>query len=526
MAHRVPKGLLVATAVSAISVGSAMAEKVTLKTLDLSFSVEGEIISFDGANYTLGTSIGNLTIAADMVVCEGGGCPKQEADSPAFTIAGDRTLALRLFPALLRDFASEEDAGTVTLQADNTKVVFDVIGGDFPDGSEITIVPTSTSDGLDALFKGEAQLALSTRPIRVREARAFEEFGLGQLRDQDQETILALDALVFVNNPDNPVRSISTADAARIFAGEITNWSELGGRDADINLYVREQTASTYEAFDSLVMRPQGYAPTSENTAVFTADNAISGAVRNDPDGIGFVSFSGIGSAQTMSIRGACGLQSQPTEFSIKTEEYPLTRLLYMYQTNAPLAAKATQFRDYILTDEAQKHVGEWGFVNQAVTVESVNTQGLRIASAILENREAEDMTQVLDMVVLFAGADRLSTTFRFETGSGALNARSQSDITRLAEVLATDRFANKEVLFVGFTDSVGDDELNRQLSQQRAEQVLSTVLSKDPSLASNVRMQAVGFGEISPLGCNESSEGRLTNRRVEVWVRDIAEAG
>ncbi len=525
MPNRVPHGLLVATAVSALAAGGALAEKVTLKTLDQSFSVEGEITQYDGTNFTLTTSIGDITVDASLVICEGEGCPKQFADSPAFTIAGDRTLALRLFPALLRDYAADEDAITTTTQADNARMVMDVTGGDFPEGSQVTIVPTTTSDGLDALFKGEAQLALSTRPVRVREARAFQEFGLGELRSTDQETILALDGLVFVNNPDNPVRSISTAEAARIFSGEITNWADLGGRDADITLYGREEGASSTEAFDTLVMRPSG-GTISGDTTTFTADNAISEAVLSDPNGIGFVSFAGIGGAQAMAIRGECGLQSAPTEFSIKTEEYPLTRLLYMYQTNAPLAAKAIQFRDYILTDEAQTHVGDWGFVNQAVTVESVNTQGLRIASAILENRDQADMSSVLDMIVLFAAADRLSTTFRFETGTPDLNARAQADIERLAAVLATDRFANKEVIFVGFTDSIGDDDLNRQLSQQRAEQVLQTVLARDPSLASNVRMLAVGFGEISPLGCNESDVGRLTNRRVEVWVRDIAEAG
>ena len=525
MPHSVRRKLLVATALTALTAGPALAERATLKTLDQSFSVEGEITEFDGVNYTLSTSIGNITVAAELVVCEGPGCPKQEADSPAFTVAGDRTLALRLFPALLRDFVEDEGASTTTMEAGNSKVVLDIRGGDFPDGSEVSIVPTGTSDGLDALFKGEAQLALSTRPVRNREARAFEEFGLGDLRSTDQELILALDGLIFVNHPENPVRSISVEDAARIFSGEITNWEDLGGRDADINLYVRDEGAGSYEAFDSMIMRPVGATP-SENVTRFTADNAIASAVETDVDGIGFVSYAGIGEAQAMSIRGACGLQSEPSEFSIKTEEYPLTRLLYMYQTNAPLAAKAQDLRDYFASEEAQAHVEDWGFISQAVTIESVNTQGLRIASSILENQNAEDMQPVLDMIVMFADADRLSTTFRFETGTSRLNARSQADVARLAEILATDRFSNKEVIFVGFTDSIGEDDLNAQLSQQRAEQVLTEVLNVDPTLASNVRLRAVGFGEISPLACNESNTGRLINRRVEIWVRDVAQAG
>lgn len=525
MRNAVSNKLFLVTALYALSAGAGLAERVTLKTLDNSFSVEGEITSFDGSIYTLSTSIGEISVASAIVVCEGAGCPsnKEESESAKFVIAGDRTLGLRLYPALLRDFSSSQGASTKTLQADASQLVLKFDGGEMPEDAEVTILPTASSDGLDALFKGETQLALSTRAVQERQAQAFEEFGLGQLRDISQETIIALDALVFVNHPDNPVRAVSIDQLARIFSGEITNWSDLGGRDADINLYVREEEAHAYDAFNGMVMQPTGNV-LSANASVFTADNAISNAVQNDQDGIGFTSFTGVGDAQGMSLRDECGFQSQPTEFSIKTEEYPLALPLFMYQTNAQLPSKAREFREYVLGEQAQSLVTEAGFVDQTVSIESVNTQGLRIASTVLANRDSDSIEQMLDMVVLFAAADRLSTTFRFEGADAQLTARSQADISRLAEVLATDRFANKEVIFVGFTDPSGAEELNRQLSQQRAEQVLTTVLSENPSLASNVRMLAVGFGEISPLGCSDTDAGRKLNRRVEVWVRDIEE--
>lgn len=523
MRHSVPNRLLVATAFSALTAGASLAESVTLKTLDRSFSVEGEIISFDGSVYTLNTSIGEISVSADIVICEGAVCPnnEQKDETASFTVAGDKTLGLRLFPTFLRAFSAQQGAATKTLEADTSKIVFQLEGENVPEDAQVTVVPSASSDGLDALFKGQTQFALSTRPVQQRQAQAFEEFGLGQIRDISQETIIALDALVFVNHPENPVRSVSRQDLARIFAGEITNWADLGGRDADINIYVREESAHAYDAFNGMIMRPEGYT-LSDDASVFTADNAIANSVMTDPDGIGFTSFTGIGDAQAISLKDECGFSSQPTEFSIKTEEYPLTLPLFMYQTNARLPGKASEFRDYIVGEEAQQLVRASGFVDQIVAIESVNSQGSRITSSVLANRESENIEQMLDMVVLFAGADRLSTTFRYEGGDNKLSARSQADIRRLAEVLETDRFSNKEVVFVGFTDPDGDDELNRQLSQQRAEEVLTTVLSVNPSLSSNVRMQAVGFGEISPLGCANTDEGRRLNRRVEVWIRDI----
>lgn len=521
MPHCAPKGFLIATALSALMAGSALAEMVTLKTIDQSFSVEGEITDFDGVNYTLQTSIGSVMVAADLVVCEGSGCPQVEAASAKLTIAGDKTLGLRLFPALLRTFGTSLGAQTRTVEADSTKMVLGFVGGGMSEDSDVTIVPTTSSEGLDALFKGETQLALSTRAVREREAQAFEEFGLGKIRETSQEMILALDALVFVTHPDNPVRAITKRDAARIFAGDITNWNQLGGRDEPINLYTREETAHAYEAMAEMIMEPAGLNIT-DNKTVYTADNAISGAVRNDIDGIGFISYAGIGDAQAMSIQGECGILSEPTEFAIKTEEYPLTRPLFMYQTSARLPGNAGDFRSFLGGETAQELVSDAGFVNQNVTIESVNTQGLRIASSVIANSEGENRDLMLDMVVLFATADRLSTTFRFDPQTSELNARSQADVQRLADILAGERFTKKEILFVGFTDANGDAALNQELSQQRAEQIQSTVLARNPRIATNVQMRSVGYGEISPLGCNDSEEGRTVNNRIEVWVRDV----
>ncbi len=521
MRQRMLKTLLAGTALSAAFAGASLAQEVTLKTLDQTFSVQGEIVAYDGQNYTLRTAIGNVTVAANLVVCEGDGCPSLEETTTEFVVAGDRLLGLRLMPALLREFGESYGSTVQTLSADGTSMVMNVTGGNIGGETKMTILPTSSSAGIDTLFKGEAQFALSTRPARPREIRAFEEFGLGDLDSDSQETILALDGLLLITHPENPVRAITEANAAQVFSGRIENWAQLGGRNAPINVYIRDDESGSLEVFDTLVMRPSNQTM-SANAIVLDSDEAISQAVANDPNGIGFTSFAAVGEAQPLAIRGECGLQIPPTAFSIKTEEYPLTRLLYAYQTNRPLEGRAADFKNFMTSDAAQELVTASGFIDQSITVESINSQGMRVASAVINNETDQELPQLREMIDLLIAADRLSTTYRFETGSARLNARAEADVQRLADLLATNRFSNKEVLFIGFTDSVGDAELNRQLSQQRAEQVQQAVIAANPALAGSVRMRAIGYGEISPLGCNESQTGRLINRRVEVWVRDI----
>ncbi len=502
---------------------TAQAEPVVLSTLDGGFSVSGEIVSFDGENYRISTSVGEITVAASLVTCEGADCPAVEVPETMteVVVAGERTLGLRLMPALLRAYGETTGATVLTEEAGAGGMTLAASGAGTGSGLRLKVMPSTSSAGLEALFRGQAQLALSSRPARQREVRAFEEFGLGALRSVAQETVIGLDAMVLVTHPENPVRSISVADAGRVFSGQITNWAALGGADAPITLYLRADAGDTDEAVAQTLLAPIGATLVAGVTRL-GSDEAVSEAVQADPNGIGITGFTGRGAAQPLAVGGECGLETPPTEFSIKTEEYPLTRMLYVYETNAAFPEPATGFRSFIETEAAQRLVADAGYIDQAITIETINAQGLRVATAVLNSTNPDELLQLRGMLSELVSADRLSTTFRFETASSRLNARAEADVLRLAEVLAGDRFAAKEVLFVGFTDSIGDAELNRQLSQQRAEQVLAAVVGANPALASTVRMNALGFGELSPLGCDESTEGRLVNRRVEVWVRDL----
>lgn len=515
-------GLAALLAATAMISAPAMADTVVLSDGDGGIQIRGKLIGFEDGTYTIDTAIGRLTLAAANISCEGDACP--DLTPQGYRVAGSRAITDFLLPNILTSYTAQYGGG----QMINT----DIVNSAFAVGEGLTepnvfVEGTDTSTGLGKLYAGEADLAMASRPARNREVRMFDEAGKGALRTFEQEHVIALDALVIATHPENPVRAISELNAALVFGGAISNWREIGGREAPINLYVREDGSGTREIFDNLLMRPNGLTVAGGgNVTVLPDDEKVAEAVAQDPFGIGFTSFAQLGDASGLAIEGVCGLRTPPTAHTIQTEEYPLTRLLYAYQANGQLPNSAQMLLDFVETEAGQTAIAEAGFINQQVDEIPLNSQGLRIASAVVTNDDPFEFASMREMVGLLMNADRLTTTFRFETGSSRLTARSEADLGRLADLMERDAFANKEVIFVGFTDSVGKADLNQQLSAQRADEVRRTLLQRFPDLRGRARTRAIGYGEISPLGCNETDNGRRINRRVEVWVQDIATKG
>jgi phosphate transport system substrate-binding protein len=126
------------------------------------------------------------------------------------------------------------------------------------------------------------------------------------------------------------------------------------------------------------------------------------------------------------------------------------------------------------------------------------------------------------DMTQSFLASDRLSLTLRFALGSSQLDDRARDDIQRLVRHITTNDLVNKELLLVGFTDSIGNAGANLALSQQRSNSVYRSLLDALPEGATDgLPIISTGFGELSPLSCNDAANGRRINRRVEVWLRD-----
>src|SRR5690606_39821510 len=108
----------------------------------------------------------------------------------------------------------------------------------------VSVAAHGSGTGFVGLQDGSADLAASSRPIKGGEAEALK--GLGDLRSLDGEQVIAIDGLAIIVHPRNPIASLTTAQLAAVFAGEIRDWSALGGTPGAISLYARDDKSGTY----------------------------------------------------------------------------------------------------------------------------------------------------------------------------------------------------------------------------------------------------------------------------------------
>ena len=522
MTTRMARACLLTATLGLFGAGAGLAQTVTLESNDGTIRFTGDLIEFKDGSYKVDTAIGTITVDGAAMTCIGEACPAPKPDSVDFLISGSRTLALGLMPSLIEGYSFAVDGDIV--MATNSDQIESISITDL-DGEKlagISLAPGGSSSGWNDLFTGEAEIALMTRPARAAELEAAAASGLGDMSRAPFENVVALDGLLIVTSQSNPVRALSEQNIADIFAGRITNWSQVGGDNQPINLYARAEDTGTGAVFFNLVMRPNRVRVTGDAT-VLDSDADVSDAVANDPNGIGFTSYSNERNAKSVAIRGVCGIQTPANRFTIKTEEYPLTRRLYAYRADRPVSDTVESFLEYIASEDAQDIIAQTGFVDQAISSLSVNQMGLRFVSAVLPSDAEVGLTQLQGMMQDLIAADRMSLTFRFNPGSSDLDSRAESDILRLAGLANQGEFRNKEILLIGFTDSVGRADINANLSSLRANQVRDTFLAAlDPGVAETLTITPLGYGEMSPLGCNETANGRQINRRVEVWTRDI----
>ncbi len=503
---------------AALSTGAA-AQQVTLNSLDGTLSITGELIEYTNENYIIGSNIGNLTIATNAVTCTGDACPSLMPAYSEFTISGSRELGLNLMPTLLDGFAASLGLDLVQQSDSAGNPQYVLVDEGQNDVATISFVMRGSSNGMRDLLQGSASLALTTRPARQSEISAFSQAGFGNIRAPGNESIIALDGLVVVTSTMNRVRIIRHTDLAGIFSGQISDWAQLGGEPGPINLYVRPENSGTGSVFSQLIMRPArtGF---SLRVNVMGSDDEVAQAVANDPNGIGFTSFSKGGNALPVSILGECGIQSPATGFTIQAEEYPYARRMYLYQIAQDVPPLVNLFSDYLETNDAQDLIDLSGYVGQDVEEVPVNNQGLRFLSAALPTDAEMTLEQLQSMMTDLAVAQRLSITYRFEQGTARLDSRALADINRLASHMLSPHLRNRRVILMGFTDSVGRSSINQPLSQARAEQVREALLAAGGGQIDPNRVEVRGYGELSPLGCNEDVDGRRINRRVEVWTR------
>ncbi len=508
-----------AAILSAAILSAPVQADVTLRTLDGSISFSGDIVGIEGNTITLRTSIGIIPVDFNLVTCEGAECPVRDELNQEFAIGGSDLIVASLLPVLIEEYAVQNDADPGRRVGQGDESIVEIKRADDEIMASVALANLSPENAFGALQSGDIDIAVTSRRITNNEIETFIDQGLGDLSQPTQEIILAQDGLVFVVSPTNPVDSLSFEELEGIFSGRISNWSEVGGPDLAITAYAPDAASGESEFFFDTVLDPafSDYAPDIQRIDDIAA---IADRVAGDNGGIGLTSSSAVRSAKLLDLASECGIVVSASPFTIKSEDYPLSRRLYAYRTSKQAPSHLTGILNTLDSEIGQNSVEFVGLTSLRTTPGNLDTQGRRLAYALTDPQQNVELPNLRSFSAEVLQADRMSTTFRFATGSSQLDNKSRADIRRLLRLLNQPALASKEVLLIGFTDSIGRSDTNTVLSERRAQQVLDEMIAQSGDEVDPGRFRVLGYGASAPVACNSSEFGRQQNRRVEVWVR------
>lgn len=422
--------------------------------------------------------------------------PASEGNQPVLRIQGSNTIGAKLGPELvkglfeaqgLHDIHSEEGAREneqrlLARRADGRQVI-------------VEVAAHGSGTGFTSLKDGSADLAASSRPIKDGEAATLAP--LGDMRSPQSEQVIAIDGLAIIVHPSNPIGTLSVEQIAQLFSGEIGDWAALGGKPGKVRPYARDDNSGTYDTFKELVLAPGGRT-LAAGAQRFESSTQLSDAVSSDPNGIGFIGLPYIRQAKAVAVAAGNSQPMPPSTTLIATEDYPLARRLFLY--NDPQLANpwVRALIDFAHSPRGQAIVDNSGFIAQTV-------QAVKVAA---------DAQMPAEYQQLAKQAQRLSVNFRFQEGSATLDNKAHRDLQRVLDYLKQHDKLQDKVVLVGFGDPKSDPERAELLSKLRA-MAVRRELAKQGVLFREI----TGMGSELPVAANDQNNGRIRNRRVEVWV-------
>ncbi|OFY60258.1 MAG: phosphate-binding protein [Bacteroidetes bacterium RBG_19FT_COMBO_42_10] len=221
---------------------------------------------------------------------------------------------------------------------------------------EVTIQVTGGGSGvgITALINGTTDICNASRPMKQTEIAKLK----ARYNTLGVEIPCAKDGVTIYLNEANKVNEFTLKQLGDIYSGKIRNWNELGGNNAEIRLYGRENSSGTYTYFHDEVVKTD-YAATVQS---LPGTAAVVNAVKKDVNGIGYGGAAyAVGVKHAKVRKDADNPAFLPTTENIRKGDYPITRYLYMYLRNRP-TGEAKKFIDWILSQEGQMVVTEVGY--------------------------------------------------------------------------------------------------------------------------------------------------------------------
>ena len=213
------------------------------------------------------------------------------------------------------------------------------------EGVEFTYNPTGSGAGITAAQEGRCDIGLSSRALKDEEKAG----GL-------KETVLAYDGIAIIVNPENPVNDLTLDQIAKLYTGEITNWKDVGGNDAEVVLIGREAASGTRDGFESIT----GTKDKCQYRQELTSTGDVITAVSQNPDAIGYASLASIkDSVKALNVDGVT-----PSEATVKDGSYKVQRPFVLVTVeDKELTPVEQKFFDYITSPDAAAIIAKAGAV-------------------------------------------------------------------------------------------------------------------------------------------------------------------
>ena len=214
------------------------------------------------------------------------------------------------------------------------------------EGTTVTYNPTGSGSGITAVSEGRCDIGLSSRSLKEEEKSQ----GL-------QETVLAYDGIAIIVNPENPVTDLSLDQIAKIYTGEITNWKEVGGNDAEIVLIGREAGSGTRDGFESIT----GTEEACKYRQELTSTGDVITTVSQNPDAIGYASLAALkDTVKAVSVDGVTA-----SEATVKDGTYKVQRpFVLVTKEGTELSDTAQKFFEYATSADAAEVISAAGAVS------------------------------------------------------------------------------------------------------------------------------------------------------------------
>lgn len=250
------------------------------------------------------------------------------ASAQKLVIKGSDTLGAKLVPTLAEEY-----------KAKNPGVSFE-------------IAAEGSTTGIAAIIDGTAQIGMSSRRAKPTEMSAASAKGVTL-----KPIIVAHDGIGIVVSASNPLTKLTKRQVEQIFAGDIVDWSAVGGKAGKISIYTRNTSSGTYSDFKQLAMNNRDYAKSSQKMA---GNEQIAAEVGKNPNGIGYVGLAYL-TAPGINVVAIDG--QLPSKESVLKHTYPFARPTFYYTNGAP-AGEAAKFIDFTLSADGKLISEKVGFVS------------------------------------------------------------------------------------------------------------------------------------------------------------------